>query len=166
MLNCYLILFSCLFYLKTFFFVHSNQFEILSGDVIVIILHFTKRLFMIESKFIDVLVLSFFNFVNFNLFLQLKICFQFLKFLWIILNQFYSLQIKGLLHVFQILTTFGCLWFNLALMAICISLEVFFQLPNLFLHVSVASIMVLPFILHHSHALHLFMLYILSMFIL
>jgi hypothetical protein len=48
------------------FFVHSNELKILPGDVIIIIFHLSKCFFMIDAKLIDMLILSFFNFMHFN----------------------------------------------------------------------------------------------------
>ena len=66
MLDSDLILFNLVTDIYQFLSVHSNQLQVFTSDVVVVLFHFSEGVFVIFHKLIDMLILSFFNLVNFD----------------------------------------------------------------------------------------------------
>ena len=79
--------------------VHSNELKILSGDIIVVLFHFLESQLMVHHQFVDMLVLSFFNLVNFNFHSQFELLSENFHFFLIFLNEHDSLLVKTTLEV-------------------------------------------------------------------
>lgn len=56
-----------------FLLVHADEFEILTGDVVIVVFHFSERLLMVLQKLIDMLVFTFLDFVNLDLLSQIEL---------------------------------------------------------------------------------------------
>jgi hypothetical protein len=66
---------------------HLNQFEVLSSDVIVVLLHFSESFLVIPHQVIDMLVLSLFDLVDFHLHPQLKLFLKVFQLLLVVLDE-------------------------------------------------------------------------------
>ncbi len=73
-----------LFYLL---FMHLDQLDVLASDVIVVLLHLTESVLVVEHELVDVLVLAFLDLMDFNLHAELELITQFVELRLVARNQ-------------------------------------------------------------------------------
>lgn len=121
---------------------------------------------MIDTKLIDVLILSLFNLMDFNLSSKFKFILQNLKFLVVFSDQINSLEVKTLFKIFVILVKLVYLLFDFTLVLMLFSRVVVFVLLLVFQHVLVVVGVVDPLFFHHFLGFYLLVFAVVLVFIL
>ena len=86
--------------------VRANQLEVLSGDVVVVLLHFLECGLVSLHQVVDVLVLAFLDLVDFNLHPKVKLTPQFAQLLVVIVDQLFAQGIECVALGGQLLLAF------------------------------------------------------------
>lgn len=68
-------------------FMHLDQLDVLASDVIVVLLHLTESVLVVEHELVDVLVLAFLDLMDFDLHAELKLITQFVELRLVARNQ-------------------------------------------------------------------------------
>lgn len=93
MLNSYLILLNLITNIYELFLVHSDELQVLPGDVVVVLFHFLECLLVILHQVIDVLVLTFLNLMDLHLHAKFKLVFQLLELSLVVLDESESFKV-------------------------------------------------------------------------
>ena len=63
-----------------------NQFQIFTGDVVLVLLHLGESLFVVVHQLVDVFIFALLNFVDFDLHSQVELSLQLPQLLLVIIN--------------------------------------------------------------------------------
>lgn len=69
------------------FFMHLDELNVLTSDVIVVLLHLTESVLVIEHELVDMLVLAFLDLMDFDLHAELELITQFVELRLVARNQ-------------------------------------------------------------------------------
>jgi len=63
-----------------------NQFEILAGNIVLVLLHLSESLFVVVHQFINVLIFALLNLMDFNFHSQVQLSLQLPEFLFVVVD--------------------------------------------------------------------------------
>jgi len=72
--------------ISEFLTVLLNQFEILAGNIVLVLLHLSESLFVVVHQFINVLIFALLNLMNFNFHSQVQLSLQLPEFLFVVVD--------------------------------------------------------------------------------
>ena len=73
MLHSHLVVVDLVSNVNQLLLVHPDQLQVFGGDIVIISFHFSESFFVILHKIVDMLVLSFFDLMDFYLHSQLQL---------------------------------------------------------------------------------------------
>jgi len=73
---------------------HLYQLQVLTSDVVVVLLHLTESLLVVLHQVIDMLIFPFLNLMYFNFESEFKFFSQIIEFMFILLNEYFLLSIQ------------------------------------------------------------------------
>jgi len=117
MLNSDLILFNLVTDIYQFLSVHSNQLQVFTSDVVVVLFHLSEGVFVVFHKLIDMLILSFFNLVNFNFHSKFEFFLKRFHLSFVVAYQLKSLHVEKLFQLLIGLVEFFLLIFDFTLVS-------------------------------------------------
>jgi len=72
--------------ISEFLTVLLNQFEILAGNIVLVLLHLSESLFVVVHQFINVLIFALLNLMNFDFHSQVQLSLQLPEFLFVVVD--------------------------------------------------------------------------------
>jgi len=72
--------------ISEFLTVLFNQFEILAGNIVLVLLHLSESLFVVVHQFINVLIFALLNLMDFNFHSQVQLSLQLPEFLFVVVD--------------------------------------------------------------------------------
>ena len=64
-----------------------NQFQIFTGDVVLVLLHLSESLFVVVHQLVDVFIFALLNFVDFDLHSQVELSLQLPQLLFVVFDE-------------------------------------------------------------------------------
>jgi len=103
MLDSYLILLDLITNIDELLPVHPDEFQVLPGDVVVVLFHLLEGLLVVLHQVVDVLVLTLLNLMNLYFHSKFELVFELLQLSLIVLDEGKSLEIQTFFEIFLVL---------------------------------------------------------------